>query len=115
SHQVRVTLFFSNRRRHTRSKRDWSSDVCSSDLIYTAIIATNIAGIILPTRVFVTFIIFKPIANMITPPVALTCFVIVLNTDSGRSEERRVGKESSSRLPAEAARVRRQRAAPTPM
>src|SRR5207249_9776787 len=25
--------FFSSRRRHTRSKRDWSSDVCSSDLI----------------------------------------------------------------------------------
>src|SRR5699024_11467522 len=30
---VRVLLFFfSSRRRHTRSKRDWSSDVCSSDL-----------------------------------------------------------------------------------
>src|SRR5699024_11741288 len=26
------TFFFSSRRRHTRSKRDWSSDVCSSDL-----------------------------------------------------------------------------------
>src|SRR5699024_11892791 len=25
-------MFFSGRRRHTRSKRDWSSDVCSSDL-----------------------------------------------------------------------------------
>src|SRR5699024_9019104 len=25
--------FFSSRRRHTISKRDWSSDVCSSDLI----------------------------------------------------------------------------------
>src|SRR5699024_11575196 len=25
-------LLFSSRRRHTRSKRDWSSDVCSSDL-----------------------------------------------------------------------------------
>src|SRR5206468_5130876 len=25
--------FFSSRRRHTRSDRDWSSDVCSSDLI----------------------------------------------------------------------------------
>src|SRR5699024_938143 len=24
-------FFFSSRRRHTRSKRDWSSDVCSSD------------------------------------------------------------------------------------
>src|SRR2546421_59353 len=25
------TFFFSSRRRHTRSDRDWSSDVCSSD------------------------------------------------------------------------------------
>src|SRR5207253_4258932 len=25
-------FFFSSRRRHTRSKRDWSSNVCSSDL-----------------------------------------------------------------------------------
>src|SRR5437868_11892544 len=28
-----IFFFFSSRRRHTRSKRDWSSDVCSSDLI----------------------------------------------------------------------------------
>src|SRR5439155_16394527 len=27
------SLFFSSRRRHTRWPRDWSSDVCSSDLI----------------------------------------------------------------------------------
>src|SRR6201989_2874234 len=29
---VRENFFFSSRRRHTRSLRDWSSDVCSSDL-----------------------------------------------------------------------------------
>src|SRR5207249_8011046 len=29
-------FFFSSRRRHTRSKRDWSSDVCSSDLFALA-------------------------------------------------------------------------------
>src|SRR5690349_24145244 len=28
-----VFFFFSSRRRHTRSLRDWSSDVCSSDLL----------------------------------------------------------------------------------
>src|SRR5438128_5050851 len=28
-------FFFSSRRRHTRCYRDWSSDVCSSDLFYT--------------------------------------------------------------------------------
>src|SRR2546429_1460394 len=27
-----VLFFFSSRRRHTRCSRDWSSDVCSSDL-----------------------------------------------------------------------------------
>src|SRR2546421_11029275 len=27
------SFFFSSRRRHTRSDRDWSSDVCSSDLL----------------------------------------------------------------------------------
>src|SRR6266436_9520352 len=26
-------FFFSSRRRHTRCSRDWSSDVCSSDLL----------------------------------------------------------------------------------
>src|SRR5699024_11884912 len=30
---VILYFFFSSRRRHTRSKRDWSSDVCSSDLV----------------------------------------------------------------------------------
>src|SRR5256885_2656349 len=29
----RVFFFFSSRRRHTRLQGDWSSDVCSSDLI----------------------------------------------------------------------------------
>src|SRR5699024_1081344 len=32
AHLVCLCFFFSSRRRHTRSKRDWSSDVCSSDL-----------------------------------------------------------------------------------
>src|SRR6266513_1041947 len=31
-------FFFSSRRRHTRSKRDWSSDVCSSDLVHQSAI-----------------------------------------------------------------------------
>src|SRR2546429_7537010 len=28
-----MMFFFSSRRRHTRCSRDWSSDVCSSDLL----------------------------------------------------------------------------------
>src|SRR3712207_9150543 len=31
-----MIFFFSSRRRHTRYWRDWSSDVCSSDLIRAA-------------------------------------------------------------------------------
>src|SRR5712664_1637965 len=30
---IRCFIFLSSRRRHTRSDRDWSSDVCSSDLL----------------------------------------------------------------------------------
>src|SRR5699024_461427 len=35
--EIARAFFFSSRRRHTRSKRDWSSDVCSSDLIRRAL------------------------------------------------------------------------------
>src|SRR6266498_4660076 len=38
----RVVFFFSSRRRHTRCGRDWSSDVCSSDL--SNFHATHVAG-----------------------------------------------------------------------
>src|SRR5207249_5848112 len=37
-----VFFFFSSRRRHTRSKRDWSSDVCSSDLVPGIVAAPQI-------------------------------------------------------------------------
>src|SRR5690349_23852416 len=37
---VFIFFFFSSRRRHTRSLRDWSSDVCSSDLSETPPSAT---------------------------------------------------------------------------
>src|SRR2546422_11621004 len=30
---IAAFFFFSSRRRHTRCSRDWSSDVCSSDLV----------------------------------------------------------------------------------
>src|SRR5436305_8782447 len=34
-------FFFSSRRRHTRCGRDWSSDVCSSDLISSGFVAPS--------------------------------------------------------------------------
>src|SRR5699024_791387 len=36
-----IVFFSSSRRRHTRSKRDWSSDVCSSDLIIVILAASG--------------------------------------------------------------------------
>src|SRR5215204_7170843 len=62
-------LFFSSRRRHTRSLCDWSSDVCSSDL---------------PSRAK------AEAAGLKVLPVAQAAA-------EGRSEERRVGKECRSR------------------
>src|SRR5699024_11802863 len=38
-------FFFSSRRRHTISKRDWSSDVCSSDLILILVRRLKISGV----------------------------------------------------------------------
>src|SRR5438874_5256513 len=42
-------FFFSSRRRHTRSLRDWSSDVCSSDLDgwYAASLSADVVPVLL--------------------------------------------------------------------
>src|SRR5260370_13686957 len=37
-------FFFSSRRRHTRFKCDWSSDVCSSDLAISGILVVTARG-----------------------------------------------------------------------
>src|SRR2546429_1976944 len=37
-------FFFSSRRRHTRCSRDWSSDVCSSDLLTLQLLEAGILG-----------------------------------------------------------------------
>src|SRR3712207_6175751 len=46
---IRVTynfFFFSSRRRHTRYWRDWSSDVCSSDLLEARDVAAELGGLL---------------------------------------------------------------------
>ena len=73
-------FFFTSRRRHTRSDRDWSSDVCSSDLLPQGLDK-------------------GPVDPLRDPVVADN------GVDDGaeprrplvRSEERRVGKECRSR------------------
>src|SRR5437868_11298142 len=43
-------FFFSSRRRHTISKRDWSSDVCSSDL-FSSRDASSLVFLVLPLAI----------------------------------------------------------------
>src|SRR5256884_2252987 len=55
-----VFFFFSSRRRHTRCSRDWSSDVCSSDLEQDAerlIFAPDLFGIAEASFIFVGIMI----------------------------------------------------------
>src|SRR3712207_8681798 len=42
---IELSSFFSSRRRHTRYWRDWSSDVCSSDLALNTDFIDNSAGV----------------------------------------------------------------------
>src|SRR3712207_9538492 len=112
-------FFFSSRRRHTRYWRDWSSDVCSSDLLVFRILAMvmwvapigafgAIAAVVGETGVdalkSLAVIMFGFYATC-----AVFVFVIlglILRLVAGlnvfrllryRSEERRVGKECRSR------------------
>src|SRR5699024_11580646 len=50
---ILLCFFFSSRRRHTRSKRDWSSDVCSSDLRFARLVLPGTVAI-LPIAVLAT-------------------------------------------------------------
>src|SRR2546429_9419007 len=92
-------FFFSSRRRHTRCSRDWSSDVCSSDLgdHHSAVgkiqsIKTNqrqeegivSLGDVLDAR------LIGIVAEIVEVDVA--CEIAAV-----RSEERRVGEECRSR------------------
>ena len=89
-------FFFSSRRRHTRSLCDWSSDVCSSDLLMLAINA--IMGIYLlilaldPAR----YGIMVPLAGIAAVLFGVVC-AIAGSLAAMRSEERRVGKGCRSR------------------
>src|SRR5690606_40016512 len=103
-------FFFSSRRRHTRFSRDWSSDVCSSDLARqpTGVRSLNIRREAQPS--------FHPSRNGVgSPSLKLSSSVSVgaasnRNPSSSpvRSEERRVGKECRGRgAPDEEQRKRR--------
>src|SRR5204862_5216744 len=90
-------FFFSSRRRHTRSLRDWSSDVCSSDLMLEASIAAMLASSIRTGTAAFTFGI--PLAIALASIPMWFYWAGIPTPDQSlipqvpRSEERRVGKE----------------------
>src|SRR3712207_7414491 len=78
-------FFFSSRRRHTRYWRDWSSDVCSSDL-GKLLRLEGVEGDVYPVE-----------ARLHEPIDVLLKEEPVGRHGDLRSEERRVGKECRSR------------------
>src|SRR5690606_41114061 len=92
-------FFFSSRRRHTSFSRDWSSDVCSSDLVSGACYwRRNFPDVIVLTLPSAqNYFNFKMVLKLLTGMFRRS----ILHLRSGgwvfpplrRSEERRVGKE----------------------
>src|SRR5690606_39942499 len=100
-----------SRRRHTRFSRDWSSDVCSSDLQDVFQLALAFAQLL---ELLLDLDGFEPselsqadFQDVLCLPVAQfeagnqRCLGLLGGTDDGdRSEERRVGKECRDRAAA---------------
>src|SRR5256885_11144168 len=85
-----LSFFFSSRRRHTRLQGDWSSDVCSSDLVVRVSrkqpsATTEDTTMLAATR-------YRTLERL--PPIVRA---VLDARDEARSEERRVGKECRSR------------------
>src|SRR5205814_4576658 len=97
--------FFSSRRRHTRCLSDWSSDVCSSDLVALGADAVRVRMMVLRQVAIMTLIgaaigmafaigIGKGAASLLYEIKGYDPMVFIVST---RSEERRVGKECRDR------------------
>src|SRR5207245_11261707 len=88
-------FFFSSRRRHTRCYRDWSSDVCSSDLYMRLFhVAPGKGQCVAPVAQCGELDLFRP--TSVRPGFAALEGEQASAEPKGvkeRSEERRVGKE----------------------
>src|SRR2546421_1045265 len=88
-------FFFSSRRRHTRSDRDWSSDVCSSDLAQLLHLVVGQAQALANGE--------REARDALRVAACVRVFAVngggqrLDRADEERSEERRVGKECRSR------------------
>src|SRR5699024_11358674 len=90
-------FFFSSRRRHTRSKRDWSSDVCSSDLkIFNNCSLLNIFPIIICFAMLTLSLSSSESRYCFFRKITFPFISPVNRPRNLRSEERRVGKEGRS-------------------
>src|SRR5690348_17747755 len=85
-------FFFSSRRRHTRWTGDWSSDVCSSDLLLA-----NEGRVAEAVPHFREAVRLDP--GSLPSRLSLGRALMIVGDADGavRSEERRVGKECRSR------------------
>src|SRR5258707_11808573 len=92
----RLYFFFSSRRRHTRYWRDWSSDVCSSDLERGLAVTAERGA----DQVIKRFVLRNRQKLALAKHPARRREGVWYYDDLpyiGRSEERRVGKECRSR------------------
>src|SRR5206468_9280281 len=86
-------FFFSSRRRHTRSDRDWSSDVCSSDLGVPRFEISNYSEHALSSgeeAAAISYIQIKTADGKSRWGAGVDTNIEIASV---RSEERRVGKE----------------------
>src|SRR5690606_39684428 len=88
--QILSLFYFSGGRRHTRLSRDWSSDVCSSDL--AAWFELDIGELAVFGRGVARLVGLEPGGDGL-----LGRRFHRLDQRARRSEERRVGKECASR------------------
>src|SRR5690554_1396296 len=104
---VTFSVFFSRRRRHTRCGRDWSSDVCSSDLI-TAVTAVVVVGLffaLLTVERAALYGVLKAIgasyrtllSGVVLQALVVSAIASAIGVAVMRSEERREGKEGRAR------------------
>src|SRR3712207_8651364 len=92
-------FFFSSRRRHTRYWRDWSSDVCSSDLGSSWYADEPYFSVGVPNDRQYMGLHPWVSSNVLawTAPADGVYRISGTLADQARSEERRVGKECRSR------------------
>src|SRR5690606_40856019 len=97
-------FFFSSRRRHTRFSRDWSSDVCSSDLLNSWDVLVQYLNTLAVSDGFFPDEIYEEVKSTFCYQAMtkenwnwILNFIVNGSQSLQRSEERRVGKEGRSR------------------